>query len=64
MSNLEKIQNVNRIITDKFPKLNNQFVIESSIESNHTEIFFPINEFKQDSVFIRPRSRINIKSHF
>ena len=49
MSDLEKIKNVNKIITDKFPKLNNQYIIESSIESTYSEVFFPINEFKQDS---------------
>lgn len=49
MSDLEKNKNVNKIITDKFPKLNNQYIIESSIDSIYSEVFYPINEFKQDS---------------
>ena len=49
MSEFEKLKNYNNVITDKFPKLNNQYLIESSIDLTYKDIYYPINEFKKDS---------------
>ena len=48
MSEIANLKHINKIVTNKFPRLNNQYLIETSIESTYVDKFYPVNSFEQD----------------
>ena len=49
MTEILNLNNVNKIITNRFPTINNNFILETSIEDSYYDKFFPINSYKSDN---------------
>ena len=49
MTEIINPKNINRVITSRFPKLNNHFLLESSVDSIYWDRYYAVNSYKSDN---------------
>ena len=49
MTETFNLKNINRVITNRYPKLHNNYLLESSIDSIYWDKYYPVNNYKSDN---------------